>query len=285
VRPSTGAFGAVRGVDPLPDGLPVTGVAGDQQAALFGQRCVRAGDWKNTYGTGCFLMLHTGDRAMVSQHGLLTTLACGPAGEPAFALEGSVFTAGAAVQWLRDGLGLVRDAAECEQLARSVPDNGGVVLVPAFTGLGAPHWRPDARAAVFGLTRGSARAHLCRAAIEAMAYQTADVCEAMRADVRAAGVADDFGALRVDGGASRNDLLMQLQADLLDVVVDRPEQVETTALGAAFLAGLGAGFWSGEDALATARRTERRFAPAWSSSQRERAIAGWRSAVRRVTDA
>ena len=284
VRPSVASYGAVRGVDPLPDGLPIAGVAGDQQAALFGQRCVQPGDWKNTYGTGCFLVLNTGGTALVSRHGMLTTLACGPSGEAAYALEGSVFTAGAAVQWLRDGLGLIADAAECERLAGSVPDAGGVLLVPAFTGLGAPHWKPNARGAILGLTRGSTRAHICRAALEAMAYQTIDVCAAMRADLEAAGAHLPVSALRVDGGASRNDLLMQFQADLLGRDVDRPAQVETTALGAAFLAGLGVGFWSGPLELERARHTERRFSPAWDEPARTAAIQAWRAAVQRVAD-
>lgn len=285
VRPSVAPYGTVRGLDPLPDGLPVTGVAGDQQAALFGQRCVQPGDWKNTYGTGCFLMLNTGGTALHSNHGMLTTLACGPRGDAVYALEGAVFTAGAAVQWLRDGLGLIDGAAECERLARSVPDAGGVLLVPAFTGLGAPHWKPHARAAVLGLTRGSTRAHLCRAAIEAMAYQTAEVCAAMRADLESAGANVPAGALRVDGGASRNDLLMQFQADLLGRDVDRPAEIETTALGAAFLAGLGAGFWSSAADLERARRTETRFTPAWGEAQRQQALGAWQTAVRRVADA
>jgi glycerol kinase len=285
VRASCGDFGRVRGVPPLRDGLPITGVAGDQQAALFGQRCVAAGDWKNTYGTGCFLMLHTGDRALESHHGLLTTLACGPRGEPAYALEGSVFTAGAAVQWLRDGLGIVADAADCERRARSVPDSHGVVLVPAFTGLGAPHWRPAARAAVFGLTRGATAAHLCRAALDAMAYQTWDVCTAMQSDGRAAGLAVDFGPLRVDGGASRNDLLMQFQADLLGLVVDRPVEIETTALGAAGLAGLGCGLWSDPTALAVTRTSARTFSPQLDAAARDAVLAPWRDAVRRLVDA
>jgi len=285
VRASASDFGRVRGVPPLPDGLPIAGVAGDQQAALFGQCCVASGDWKNTYGTGCFLMLHTGDQALASQHGLLTTIACDARGQPAYALEGSVFTAGAAVQWLRDGLGLVTDAADCERRAASVDDSGGVVLVPAFTGLGAPHWRADVRAAVFGLTRGSTAAHVCRAAIDAMAYQTVDVCEALQADVRRVDPQAQFAALRVDGGAARNDRLLQLQADLLGLEVDRPQEIETTALGAAFLAGIGVGFWRDAAALAAARHTARRFTPGLDAAARAAALAPWRDAVRRLVDA
>jgi len=285
VRPSAGDFGRVRGVPPLPDGLPISGVAGDQQAALFGQCCFDAGDWKNTYGTGCFLVLHTGQRAFASEHGLLTTLVCDARGGPAYALEGSVFTAGAAVQWLRDGLGLVADAVECERQARTVDDTGGVVLVPAFTGLGAPWWKPEARAALFGLTRGSTRAHVCRAALEAMAFQTWDVFEAMRADVRAVDPALRFGALRVDGGASRNDLLMQFQADILGIDVDRPVEIETTAQGAAFLAGLGVGFWPDAAALVAARRDDRCFTPEIDAARRASLVADWRQAVGRLVDA
>ena len=284
-RPSVARFGEVRGVAPLPDGLPITGIAGDQQAALFGQCCFAAGDWKNTYGTGCFLMLHTGERPLESRHGLLVTLACGPRGEPAYALEGSVFAAGAAVQWLRDGLGLVDDAAECERLARAVEDPGGVYLVPAFTGLGAPHWKAAARAAVLGLSRGSRREHLCRAAIEAMAYQTRDVFDAMRDDVAASGATLAFGPLRVDGGAARNDLLLQFQADILDLAVERPEQIETTAQGAAFLAGLGRGFWPDAAALQSLRRDACRFEPRLDAARRDALVTGWRKAVRAVIDA
>lgn len=285
VRPSAGEFARVRGVAPLPDGLPIAGIAGDQQAALFGQCCFEPGDWKNTYGTGCFLVLFTGAQALASEHGLLTTLACDGRGQPAYALEGSVFTAGAAVQWLRDGLGLVRDADECQALAESVADSAGVHLVPAFTGLGAPHWKPEARAAVLGLTRGATRAHLCRAAIEAMAYQSLDVYDALRADVAAANAGLQFGDLRVDGGGARNDLLMQFQSDLLGCAVDRPRQIETTALGAAFLAGLGIGFWSDAAALRAARSTDRRFEPRLDAGTRQSQVEGWRRAVLRVLDA
>jgi glycerol kinase len=285
VRPAVGRFGTTRGAAPLPDGLPITGIAGDQQAALFGQCCFEPGDWKNTYGTGCFLLVHTGTTPFESTAGLLTTLVCDARGAPAYALEGSVFTAGAAIQWLRDGLGLVADAAECAARALEVDDTGGVYLVPAFTGLGAPHWRPEARAALVGMSRGTTRAHVCRAAIEAMAYQTCDLHAAMCADVAAAaGEGFRFGTLRVDGGAARNDPLMQLQADLLDLEVDRPQQIETTAQGAAFLAGLGAGFWSDAGELAAARRSERRFVPQLAALEREPRLAGWRRAVQQVLD-
>ncbi len=274
VKPSSGEFARTRGVPGLADGIPVMGVAGDQQAALFGQGCDRPGMSKNTYGTGCFLLLHTGGRAVASRRGLLTTVACGPRGEAAYALEGSVFIAGAALQWLRDGLRILDSAAQSEALAASVPDSGGVVMVPAFVGLGAPYWRPDVRGALLGLTRGATRAHVARAALESLAFQTRDVTDAMQADAR-----QRLRALRVDGGAAANGLLMQFQADLLGVPVLRPAELETTALGAAQLAGLGVGLWSGPRDLARARRVERVFRPRWPRARREREYARWRRAV------
>ena len=273
VSPSSGVFGRTRGVPGLPDGIPIAGIAGDQQAALFGQGCVRAGQSKNTYGTGCFLLLHTGDRRLTSRAGLLTTIACGPRGEMAYALEGSVFVAGAAIQWLRDGLGILSRASDSEALARSVEDSGGVVLVPALVGLGAPYWRSDVRGAVFGLTRGTTRAHLARAALESLAFQTRDLCDAMAKDARRR-----IAVLRVDGGASANDFLMQLQADLLGVTVERPAVVETTALGAGLLAGLGVGLWSPAEA-AKARRIERVFRPRHDKRWREAEYGRWKRAV------
>jgi glycerol kinase len=277
VRPSSGAFGATRGVPGLPDGIPIAGIAGDQQAALFGQGCIAAGRSKNTYGTGCFMLLHTGSRPVASRAGLLTTVACGPRGEPAYALEGSVFIAGAAIQWLRDGLGLLRRAAESEALARSVADAGGVVLVPAFVGLGAPYWRPDVRGALLGLTRGTTRAHVVRAALESLAFQSRDLVEAMARDARRR-----VRALRVDGGAASNDFLMQYQADLLGVPVERPRVLETTALGAGLLAGLGVGFWSSHRDLDRARRVERVFEPRRSRAWREAEYARWQGAIATV---
>lgn len=274
VRPSAGDFGATRGLRFLPRGVPVAGVAGDQQAALFGQGCVRAGQSKNTYGTGCFLLLHTGGAPVRSRAGLLTTVACGPRGEAAYALEGSVFIAGAALQWLRDGLGILRNAAESEPLARSVPDSGGVVLVPAFAGLGAPWWRPDVRGALTGITRGTTRAHVARAALESLAFQSLDLVEAMARDAGAR-----LTALQVDGGATRNALLMQMQADLLGVPVRRPRVVETTALGAGLLAGLATGFWRSPRELAAARRLEREFRPRQGAAWRRREVARWRAAL------
>jgi len=274
VRPSAGDFGVTRGVPGLPDGVPIRGIAGDQQAALFGQGCVTAGGMKNTYGTGCFLMLHTGTRPVAPRSGLLATVACGARGEAAYALEGSVFVAGAAIQWLRDGLGLLADASDSEGIARSVPDTAGSYLVPAFTGLGAPYWRPDARGIWCGLTRGTTRAHLVRAALESIAHQSCDVVEAMR---RESGVA--IRALRVDGGASRNDFLMQLQADLLGIPVERPAMVESTALGAAYLAGIGAGIWERRDRAPEAAGKISRFRPRLGIAARRRMRAGWAAAV------
>lgn len=275
VRPSSGSFGQTRGTSFLPDGIPVTGVAGDQQAALFGQGCVTAGASKITYGTGAFLLLHTGARRVASRAGLLTTVACGPKGEIAYALEGSVFVAGAAIQWLRDGLGILATAAESEALARSVPDAGGVVLVPAFVGLGAPWWRADVRGALFGLTRGTTRAHLARAALESLAFQSCDLVAAMERD---AGVR--VRRLRVDGGAAANGLLLQLQADLLGVPVERPRVVETTALGAGLLAGLAVGFRPPAREGNAARAIERVFRPRRDARWRRAARARWDSAVR-----
>ncbi len=263
--------------------IPVAGIAGDQQAALFGQQCVHEGMVKNTYGTGCFVLMAAGDRPVRSRNGLITTLACGPDGGPIYALEGSVFVGGAAIQWLRDGLGILERATDSEALARSVPDSLGVYLVPAFVGLGAPYWDPAARGALVGLTRGTTRAHVARAALESIAYQSRDVIDAMSADLRAATGDPAAGVreIRVDGGAAANDLLMQFQADQLGVPVDRPKVVETTALGAAFLAGLGVGLWA-PAALQRMRSRERRFRPRMAPAQRERLHAGWRGAVARV---
>jgi glycerol kinase len=253
--------------------LPIAGIAGDQQAALFGQGCVRAGMAKNTYGTGAFLLEHTGTTRARSAHGLLTTSACGPRGEPAFALEGSVFIAGAAVQWLRDGLGLIASAGETEALARSVADTGGVSFVPAFVGLGSPHWEAAARGTVTGITRGTTRAHLVRAALESMAWSSADLVKAMASDAGKA-----IETLRVDGGATGNDWLMQFQADVLGIPVERPDMFETTALGAAGLAGMALGCWrSPEEFLAGRRFTV--FHPGMSKAERGRRALEWARAV------
>jgi glycerol kinase len=249
VQPSSGLFG-IADAAWLGAEVPIAGIAGDQQAALFGQGCFEAGASKNTYGTGAFVLLHTGEARVRSSHGLLTTIACDALGQPAYALEGAIFVAGAAVQWLRDGLGVLADASETEALARSVPDTGGVAFVPAFVGLGAPHWESEARGAIFGISRGTTKAHLVRAALEAMAYATREVLEAMTAD---AGLSLQ-GGLKVDGGAAANGWLMQFQADVLGTAVRRPEVVESTALGAAGLAGLATGVWKWAAAFAAERR-------------------------------
>ena len=273
VRPSGGAFGTCRG-EAIGLEAPITGVAGDQQAALFGQGCWHAGLAKNTYGTGSFLLLHTGSEMVHSQRGLLTTMACDATGGPAYALEGSIFIAGAAIQWLRDGLEILSEAGESEALARSLESNDGVYFVPAFVGLGAPHWEPEARGTVVGLTRGTTRAHLARAALEAMAYGTADVLTAMQAD---SGV--EATELRVDGGAARNDWLMEFQAGLLGLPVRRPALVETTALGAAGLAGLGARVWSGAEEFIEAHERPTVFESRMGNEERRRNLDGWRRAI------
>ena len=257
-------------------GIPIAGIAGDQQAALFGQQCTRSGMVKNTYGTGCFMLMHTGTRPVDSHNRLLTTVAWKIGETVEYALEGSVFIAGAAVQWLRDGLGIIRTSGEVEALARSVVDTGGVYLVPAFAGLGAPYWDPHARGTIVGMSRGTTAAHIARATLDSIAYQTADVLEAMHAD---SGIA--VTELRVDGGATQNDLLMQFQADVLGVPVVRPKIYETTALGAAYLAGLAVGFWRNTDALAAQWQLDRRFEPAMSAARRAALMAGWTKAVKR----
>lgn len=257
--------------------IPIAGIAGDQQAALFGQACFKPGMMKNTYGTGCFLLMNTGEQATASKTGLLTTIGWRTNDTTEYALEGSVFIAGAAVQWLRDGLGLITNAAESEALATSVSDTNGVYFVPAFVGLGAPYWDQDARGALIGLTRGATRAHLVRAALEAMAYQTRDVVECMQKD---SGI--KARELRVDGGATRNDFLCQFQADILGIPVVRPVITETTALGAAYLAGLAVGFWKNEKEIAKQWQVEKRFEPKMKKSDRERLYEGWQAAVARV---
>jgi glycerol kinase len=267
--------GVVGETDPTHLGtrLPIAGLAGDQQSALFGHGCVAPGLAKNTYGTGAFLLVLTGDQVPSPAKGLLATAACGPSGEPAYALEGSVFIAGAAVQWLRDGLGIIANAAETEALAREVEDTGGVYFVPAFVGLGTPYWEPEARGTITGLTRGTSRAHLTRAALEAMAYSSTELLEAMTASANI-----KVPVLRVDGGAAANNWLMQFQADVLGVPVERPDLFETTALGAAGLAGLALGVWRDCGEFVGSRRLTR-FEPAMSGRERERLLAGWRRSV------
>ncbi len=257
--------------------VPIAGIAGDQQAALFGQACFRPGLVKNTYGTGCFLLMYTGDSAVDSKRGLLTTMACAADGGPAYAIEGAVFIAGAAVQWLRDGLGVLKQAKESEPLAKTVDSTLGVYLVPAFVGLGAPYWDAAARGALVGLTRGVTKAHVVRAALESLAYQTRDVVDTMVAES-----GRPLTGLRVDGGAAANNFLMQFQADVLGATVDRPKVVETTALGAALLAGLGVGLWKSERDLEHVRRPDRVFRPRMAPERREALYQGWRRAVAAV---
>jgi len=278
VQPSSHVYG-LTDASLLGAEIPIAGVAGDQQAALFGQTCFAPGQCKNTYGTGCFLLLNTGEQAVSSQRGLLTTIAwqLGSDGPIVYALEGSVFIGGALIQWLRDGLGILAHAAESEELAREVEDTGGVYIVPAFVGLGAPYWDPYARGTIVGLTRGTDRRHLARAALEAICYQSRDVLEAMVAD---SGI--ELEALRAVGGAAANDLLMQLQSDLMGVPVQRPAITETTALGAAYLAGLAVGYWSGLDEIAAQWQVDALFAPVMDSEQRDALYAGWQRAVERA---
>jgi glycerol kinase len=261
----------------LPRGLAIAGMAGDQQAALFGQACHRPGMAKNTYGTGCFLLMNTGERPAASRHRLVSTVAWRRKGRTHYALEGSVFIAGAAIQWLRDGLGLIARAAEIDALAGSVPDSGGVVFVPALSGLGAPYWDPDARGTILGITRGTTKAHLARATLEAIAFQSAELIDAMSAD---SGIT--LNELRVDGGATASDLLMQVQADLLGVPVVRPQVTETTALGAAYLAGLATGFWRDEQEIASLWRRDRLFEPQGSRDAARQRLQHWRRAVERA---
>jgi glycerol kinase len=257
--------------------MPIAGIAGDQQAALFGQACTKPGMAKNTYGTGCFMLMNTGTKRIASKNNLLTTVAWRIGDHTEYALEGSIFIAGAVVQWLRDGLEFFRSAPEIEALARSVADTGGVYLVPAFAGLGAPHWDQYARGTIVGLTRGTTKAHIARAALEAIALQTMDVLRAMQAD---AGI--KLKQLRVDGGASANDLLMQLQADLLGVPVVRPRVAETTALGAAYLAGLAVGFWKSQTDIARQWQVDKQFTPAMKAPQRKQIASGWERALGRA---
>ncbi len=276
VYPSSRHFGVVN--VPILEGIPICGIAGDQQSALFGQLCTQPDMVKNTYGTGCFLMLNTGSERIASKSGLLTTLACSLNAEPVYALEGSVFVAGAAVQWLRDGLGIIESAEATEKLAQQVEDTAGVVVVPAFTGLGAPYWNADVRGAIFGLTRGTKQEHIVRATLESIALQSADVMTAMMTDT-----GTSLERLRVDGGAVANDFLMQFQADILNIEVERPERIETTGLGAAYLAGLSSGVWRDVAELEKHRKINNVFMPQMNSKQRELKLKDWWKAVRRLT--
>ncbi len=281
VQPSASLFGEVApGL--LGHAIPIGGVAGDQQSALFGQACFKAGMVKNTYGTGCFMLMHTGGTFQTSQNGLITTSAAQTTAKPEFALEGSVFVGGAVVQWLRDGLHAIQGSGEVQSLAQSVPDSGGVIVVPAFTGLGAPYWKPDARGSITGLTRGSTLAHIARAALESIAFQSAALLQAMSRDAVSAGAAA-VSELRVDGGACVNDLLMQFQADLLGIPVVRPAVTETTALGAAYLAGLTTGVYRSTDELTDLWKAERRFLPTLPPARAKELMERWEHAVRQTT--
>jgi glycerol kinase len=273
VRDSSAHFGDVSTIAGL-HGVPILGVVGDQQGALFGQGCFERGSLKNTYGTGGFLVLNTGDQAVDSKRGLVTTLAVNGDGRPCFALEGSIFIAGAAIQWLRDGLGLLQSSSESEPMARAVPDNGGVYFVPALVGLGAPHWRMDARGTIVGLTRGAKREHIVRAALEAMAYQTHDVMQVMRAEARV-----EPQRLAVDGGAAANDFLLQFQADILGIPVIRPRVIESTSWGAAAIAGIRAGVWKSSADFAKLSAIDRTFQPAMSDRERNDHLRGWQRAL------
>jgi glycerol kinase len=274
IRPSAHVYGTTRGVKVLPDGIPVAGMAGDQQAALFGQACFAPGEAKCTYGTGAFLLQNTGPEPVFSSRGLLTTVAWSAGGEVAYALEGSSFIAGAAVQWLRDGLGLIARAPDVEPLAKQVKDSGGVVFVPALAGLGAPHWRPEARGVIRGIDRGTTAAHLARATLEGIAFLINDLAEAMRAEAHR-----PIPVFKVDGGACQNDLLMQFQADLLGVTVERPRMTETTAFGSAFLAGLATGVWKDREEIRRNWKVGKRFEPRMKPTEREAHLARWRRAV------
>jgi glycerol kinase len=272
---SSGSLGEVSGISSLA-GVPIAGIAGDQQAALFGQACFEPGMAKNTYGTGCFLLMQTGEKALSSANNLLTTVAWRIGGKTEYALEGSIFVAGALIQWLRDELGVIKSASECDQLAAEVADTGGVVIVPAFAGLGAPYWDPHARGTIQGITRGTTRAHLCRAALEAIAYQTADLVASMERDS-----GRSVSEMRVDGGVARSDLMLQFQSDLLGISVLRPMFIETTALGAAYLAGLGVGFWENREAIIERWSTDKSFSPREDPSPKNLGRIRWKRAVER----
>ena len=275
IRASSEVYGETVGDEIIPAGIPIAGMAGDQQAALFGQTCFEAGMAKCTFGTGAFLLMNVGDKPVAGTHGLLSTLGWKIGGEVTYALEGSAFIAGAAVQWLRDGLKMIRSAAEIESLAAEVEDSGGLVFVPALTGLGAPHWRPNARGILKGINRGTTRAHLARAVLEGIALQNGDILDAMQEDL-----GRRLSSVRVDGGAAANDLLMQFQSDILGVDIIRPKILETTALGAAMLAGLAVGVWTDLDALTSSWTIDRRFVPSMGAEERDGYVRRWRDAVR-----
>ncbi|GGA96117.1 glycerol kinase [Macrococcus hajekii] len=275
VKPSSEVYGETVGHHFFGQTIPIAGIAGDQQAALFGQACFQEGEAKNTYGTGCFMLMNTGEKAVKSESGLLTTLAYGIDGKVYYALEGSIFVAGSAIQWLRDGMRMIRKAPESENYAKRVTSTEGVYIVPAFVGLGTPYWDSEARGAVFGLTRGTEKEHFIRATLESLAYQTRDVLDAMEKD---SGI--ELQTLRVDGGAVKNDFLMQFQSDILSVPVQRPEVNETTALGAAYLAGLAVGYWSSKNEIKDRWKLEKEFCPEMKEDEREELYEGWQSAVK-----
>lgn len=279
IEPSSGIFGHTKGLSFLPDGIPVSGIAGDQQAALFGQACFEAGEAKCTYGTGSFILMNTGSKRVNSASGCLTTIAwqLSKKSKPVYALEGSAFICGAAVQWLRDGLGIISSSSEIEALAQQVSSSEGVEFVPALTGLGAPYWQPDARGEISGITRGTTRAHVARATLEGMALQNVDILSAMTKDLK-----KKLKILRVDGGASSNNLLMQIQADYLDVNIERPKNVESTSLGAAFLAGLGVGFWSDPKKIREVWKRDKAFGPKMTKKDREARKKKWHDAVKKT---
>jgi glycerol kinase len=278
VKPSSEVYGHTNKLL-FGEEIPISGAAGDQQAALFGQACFKEGTAKNTYGTGCFMLMNTGSKAVTSKHGLLTTIAWGIDGKVEYALEGSIFVGGAAIQWLRDELRMLKNASESERYALEVEDTNGVYVVPAFTGLGAPYWDPYARGTVMGLTRGAKKEHFIRATLESIAYQTNDVLKAMQED---SGIS--LVELNVDGGASSNNFLMQFQSDILGVQVDRPQVVETTALGAAYLAGLAVGYWKDKEEISQNRRLDRNFKPNMEVEKREKLLKGWHKALKRAME-
>ncbi len=277
VKNSSCIFGETVEIGRLSSGIPISGIAGDQQAALFGQMCAEPGTIKNTYGTGCFVLLNAGTQRPVSEHGLITTMACGPSGEPVYALEGAIFVAGSAIQWLRDGLKILEVASDSESLATSVNDNAGVYFVPALVGLGAPYWDSEARGSLYGITRCTQHSHIVRAALEAIAYQTRDVLEAMQKD---SGL--KIKELRIDGGAAANNFLCQFQSDILGIDVIRPDNIETTSCGAAYLAGLAVGYWNDAAELKTYWKKDRVFSPAMSKSEADELYAGWLKAVQKT---
>jgi len=277
VKKSSGSFGKTVKIGKLPAGIPICGIAGDQQAALFGQACFRPGTMKNTYGTGAFMLLNTGRKFIISKYGLITTLGCGEKGEPVYVLEGAIFIAGAAIQWLRDGLKLFQKSFDSELMAKAVKDNAGVYFVPAFVGLGAPYWDQNCRGAIFGLTRGTTANQIVRSALEAIAYQSRDVLEAMQKD---SGLA--IKDLRVGGGAAANDFLCEFQADILGIKVTRPRIIEITSLGAAYLAGLAAGYWKSSNEIKKCWKMDKVFSPKMSVKEKERLCSGWKEAVKRT---